>query len=175
MDDVATGAWKVLSQRPEVTALLGAFPPADPRPANAGRPWLFTGNILAQVSNSSASAVVLSDYGGWSAPPQLGSQRFRRLKVDVWTDPVRDAAGNVAVTESGTVARCLAVFDALHAVLQRTDPDTQVWGDLVTFACQLLTEPQPVQVADGDTQGMGIVMGTAVYGVSVAGRVSAFA
>lgn len=165
-DDVATGAWKYLSTVSDVTGALGVFPVGH---SSAGMPWLFSGNMLAQIKGSQSSAMVLTDYGGWSPPPQYGSQRFRRLRVDVWTDPVRDASGNITQTESNTVNRCLHVFRILNLYLQRHDPDTQTWGDLVTFGCQLLTEPQPAQIPDGDSQGAGVVMGTAFYGLGVAG------
>lgn len=168
-DDVATGAWKYLTQLSDVIAAVGSFPSGDPNVSIAGKPWIFTGNILQQMKGTQQSAVVLSDYGGWSPPPMYGTQRFRRLRVDVWTDPARDSSNNITITESNTVNRCLQVFAILHRHLQRRDSDTQTWGDLVTFACQLLTEPQPVQIPDGDSQGMGVVMGTAVYGVSFSG------
>ena len=168
-DDVGTAAWKYLSPMSQIAAVLGSFPSNDANPANAGMSYLFTGNILVTIKGTQQSAAVLSDFGGWSLPPLLGTQRFRRLRLDVWTDPTRDANGNIIVTESNTVNRCLHVFNVFHSTLQRTDMDTQTWGDMVTFSCQLLTEPTPAQVADGDSQGVGVVMGTAVYGVSFSG------
>jgi hypothetical protein len=168
-DDVGTGAWKYLLTVSAVTQALGSFPANDQNTSVAGKPWLFAGNMMAQIKGSQASAMVLTDYGGWSPPPQYGSQRFRRLRVDVWTDPVRDNYGNITTTEANTVNRCLHVFRILNLYLQRHDPDTQTWGDLVTFGCQLLTEPQPAQVTDGDSQGVGVVMGTAFYGLGISG------
>jgi hypothetical protein len=49
--------------------------------------------------------------------------------------------------------------------LQRTDPDTVVWGDLCTTGCQLLTDIQFLPVADGDW----LQRGTAYYGVYASG------
>lgn len=168
-DDVATGSFQWLSQFTDVTSAVGAFPAGDPNPGFANQPFLFAGNILKQMKGTSASAVVLNDFGGWQAPPQLGSQRFRRLRVDVWTDPLRDVNGNISVTLESTVNRCLQVFAIVHRHLHRRDSDTVLWGDLVVYGCQLLTEPQPSQIPDGDSQGMGVVMGSAVYGVYVGG------
>lgn len=174
-DDVATGSWKWLTQYSDVIAAVGSFPVGDSNPTIAGKPWVFTGNILVQMKGTQQSAVVLSDYGGWQVPVPYSTPRFRRLRVDVWTDPTRDSSNNINVTESATVNRCLHVFNVLHSHLQRTDPDTVLWGDLVTYSCQLLTEPQPQQIPDGDSQGTGVVMGTAVYGVSLSGWTDAVA
>lgn len=174
-DDVGTAAWKYLSPQASVAAVLGAFSESDSNPTIAGKPYLFSGNMLVTIKGTQASAAVVSDYGGWSLPPVLGGQRFRRLRLDVWTDPTRDAAGNINVTESNTVNRCLHVFNAFHNLLQRPDMDTQTWGDMVTFSCQILTEPTPAQVSDGDSQGVGLVMGTAFYGVSFSGWTDAVA
>ena len=168
-DTPATAAWKYLSLLGPVQAAVGSFPATDPVAGNAGKPWVFSGNMLVSVKGTQASAVVLSDMGGWQVPPMLGQQRFMRLRVDIWTDPQRDSLNNIITTESGTIARCLDVFKVVHSYLQRTDADTQTWGDLVTNSCQLLAEPQPAQVPDGDSPGMGVVMGTAVYGVSIVG------
>lgn len=164
IDDVGTGAWKYLSQFSDVTSLLGSFPSNDPIVANQNQPWLFTGDILTNIKGSSSIAVVVSDFGGWSPPPQLGSQRFRRLRVDIWVDPVR-SSGNVSSTSAATVNRGNQVFNAIHRHLHRRDPDTVVWGDLVTFGCQLLSEPQFALVPDGDWSQLG----SATYGVYIAG------
>lgn len=170
MDSVATGAVKYLLQFPDVTGVLGSFPANDPIPANAGQPWLFSDagtGVLARVESTSSSAVVLGDGGGWQPPPQLGTQRFRRLRVDVWTDPLRDSLNNISETSIYTLNRCLAVFNALHRRLQRTDPDAVLFGDMVTLACTLLTEPVVSPIVDGDN----MLRGTAYYGVFWSGWV----
>lgn len=165
MDDVGSGAAKYLSGFSDVTSLLGSFSLTDPVTGNQGQPYLFNSDLLVDLKGTTAAALVLSDFGGWSAPPMLGSQRFRRLRVDVYQDALRDAEGNVSVSTEGMVNLANAVFNAVQRHLHRRDPDTVVWGDLVTFACQLITEPQFVKVPDGDW-GM---LGTAYYGVSYSG------
>ena len=164
-DDVGTGAFRYLSGFSDVTSMLGSFSLTDPVAGNQGLPFLFAGDILVNMKGTSALAVVCNDFGGWSAPPQLGSQRFRRLRVDIWADPVRDAAGGVQVTTAGTVNRANALFTAVNNHLHRRDPDTVAWGDVVTFGCQLLTEPAWAQVPDGDW----LMYGSAVYAVYVGG------
>lgn len=173
MDDVASGAVKYLSGFSDVTALIGSFPLNDPVPANAGKPWLFSdtrgmdGNpgVLARLEGTSAAAVVCSDFGGWEVPPALGTLRFRRLRVDVWIDPNRDARGNITDSSSITSNRGLQVFAAVQFRLQRTNPDTVLWGDLVTVGCQLLVDAVFAPVTDGD----GLQRGTAYYGVATSG------
>jgi hypothetical protein len=165
VDNVGSGAAKYLSQFSDVTSLLGSFPLTDPVTGNAGQPWLFNGNILVDIKGSSAAALVLTDFGGWQAPPMLGSQRFRRLRVEVWVDAQRDALGNIITTSQGVINAGNVVFNAVHRRLQRRDPDTVMWGDMVTFACQLLTEPAFNRLPDGDWAMLGI----ASYGVSFSG------
>lgn len=168
MDDVASGAVKFLAGFGDVTSLLGAFPSDDPVAANARRPWLFSDNnqgVLATLEGSSAAAIVLSDFGGWDVPPMLGTLRFRRLRVDVWVDPARDANSNVTESSSITANRGLAVFAAAQFRLQRTDNDAIFWGDLCTVGCQLLTDVQFTPVPDGDW----LLRGTAFYGIACSG------
>lgn len=173
MDDVASGAVKYLTGFTDVTALLGSFPLGDPVTPNAGKPWLFSdtrqldGNpgVLTRLKGTSAAAIVCSDFGGWEVPPALGTLRFRRLRVDVWIDPNRDGSGNVSDSSSITSNRGLAVFAAAQFHLQRTDPDTVLWGDLVTVGCQLLVDIVFAPVTDGD----GLQRGTAYYGVAAGG------
>lgn len=176
MDDVGSGAFKYLSQLSDVTSLLGAFSMSDPVVANRGKPWLFNDTngggptsagpgVFVTVEGTSQAAVVLGDFGGWGLPPQLGTARFRRLRVDVWVDPARDANRNITESSAMTTNRGLSVFAAMQFHLQRTDPDVQLWGDLATLSCQLLTEPQFLMVPDGDY----LQRGTAYYGVSLAG------
>jgi len=168
VDDVASGAVRYLAAFPDVTGLLGAFPAGDPIAANAGQPWLFAdtnAGVLKVMEGSSAAAVVCGDFGGWSVAEPLGTLRFRRLRLDVWVDPVRDSGSNVTESSSLTTNRGLAVFAAVQFRLQRTDPDAVLWGNLVTTDCHLLTDIQFLPVPDGDM----LQRGTAYYGVSCAG------
>jgi hypothetical protein len=168
VDDVASGAVKYLSGFSDVTSLLGAFSVSDPNTGFAGRPWLFADNnqgVLKVMEGSSAAALVCSDFGGWDVPPPIGTVRFRRLRVDVWVDPLRDAQANVTETSSITANRGLAVFAAVQFRLQRTNPDAVLWGDLCTVGCQMLTDIQFLPVPDGDW----LMRGTAYYGVTCSG------
>jgi hypothetical protein len=168
VDDVASGSVKYLSGFSDVTSLLGAFPGTDPNPGFANAPWLFSDSnqgVLKVMEGSSASAVVCGDFGGWDVPPPLGTIRMRRLRVDIWTDPLRDANSNVTETSELTANRGMGVFNAVQFRLQRTDPDAVFWGDLCTVGCQLLTDIQFLPVTDGDW----LLRGTAYYGVQFSG------
>lgn len=165
MDNVASGGVKFLSQFTDFTGLLGAFPGNDPVTANQGKSWLFNGDILVNIKGTSAAAVVLSDAGGWSVPVPYSTMRFRRLRVDVWVDALRDSGGNITETSGDTGGRGMGVFNAAHFHLQRTDSDVVFWGDLSTLACQLLTEPLFARIPDGDWGQLG----TAYYGLTLAG------
>jgi hypothetical protein len=166
MDDVASGAVKYLSGFSDVTSLIGSFPLTDP--VNAGVPWLFSDNnqgVLKVMEGTSAAALVCGDFGPWDTPLPLSTIRYRRLRVDLWIDPARDASRNIAESSSITTNRGLAVFAAVHFRLQRTDPDAVFWGDLCTVGCQLLTDVMFGPVPDGDY----LQRGTAYYGVSASG------
>lgn len=169
-DTVATGARQYLAALSDVTAVLGAFSLTDTNPANAGQPFLFSDDLLVNILNyPSTIAVVLGDAGGWQVPQPLNTWRFRRLRVDFYVDPTRDSAGNVTETSALTRQRGLDAFRVFQRHLQRRDPDTVLWGDMVTMQCQLLTEPQfnEWQIASGS--GITTQVGTAFYGVSFSG------
>jgi hypothetical protein len=121
--------------------------------------------VLKVMEGSSSAALVCSDFGGWAAPEPLAGMRFRRLRVDVWVDPARDAGKNSTESSSLTANRGLAAFAAVHAVLQRKDADAIFWGDLCTIGCQLLTDIVFTPIPDGDN----LLRGTAYYGVGCSG------
>lgn len=165
MDDIASGCVRYLSGFSDVTSLLGSFSNSDPVTANQGRPWIFSGDPLVTLEGTSAAALVCIDLGGWQAPPQLGTWRFGRLVVQVYVDPARDGSRNITETSALTVNRGNAVFAAVQFRLQRTDPDTVTWGDMVTTGCQLLSDGQWAAVPDGDH----LLVKQAFYGVSWSG------
>jgi hypothetical protein len=165
VDDVASGCVQFLAQFPDVTSLLGSFSLTDPVTANQGKPWIFNSDPLVTLEGSSAAALVCSDSGGWQPPPQLGTWRFGRLSLQVYIDPARDANRNITETSAITKTRGDAVFNAVQFRLQRTNPDSVAWGDLVTTGCQLLSDGPWLPVPDGDH----LLVKQAFYGVSWSG------
>lgn len=180
-DTVATGCFKYLmtgnagGQFTSITGLLGSFPLSDPNVANAGQPWLFTGDLLVDIGNTSVTAAVLSDHGGFQPPQRMGTERFRRLRLDLYTDPLRDAENNVIETSSLIEARGMDVFRAFQSLLHRRDNDTITWGDMVTTGCLLLAEPDFIQMPSASGNQMSSQVGTAWYGVSFSGWLDAVA
>lgn len=167
-DDVASGAVQFLAQFPDITSLLGSFASNDPVSADVGKPWIFNADLLVTLEGASAAALVCSDEGGWQAPPQLGTWRFSRLGVAFYIDPARDSSRNITETSAITIVRGNAVFNAVQYRLQRTDPDTVLFGDLQTTGCQLLSDTKWVPVPDGDH----LLVKQAFYGVSWTGNVA---
>jgi len=169
-DTVATGSRQWLIQFSDITSLLGAFPNTDPVVANRNLPFLFTGDLFIDIRTyPGTTAAVLTDSGGWTVPQPLNTWRFRRLRLDIYVDPLRDGAGNITESSSLTAQRGMNVFRAFQARLHRRDPDTILWGDMVTLQSQLLTEPQFFQMPQASGSGLSTQVGTAYYGIAFSG------
>lgn len=171
MDDIGSGAVKFLSGLTAVTSALGSFPADDPNTTLQSKPWIFKDDLLVRMEGQSvfyttlALALVCSNGGGWSDPAPLSTPRFNRLQVDIYVDSLRDSGRSVTETSGAPKQRATTLFTLVNTFLHRTNPDMQLWGDLRTVGCQLLTEPKFVPMPDGD----GVYMGTAYYGAVVFG------
>lgn len=162
MDDVASGVRPYLiANFPTLISLLGSVPNTDPNPSNHGQPFIFRENLMFTLKGTGQSALVLTNAGGWGSSLELGSLRFSRLQVDIYTDSARDAGYNATQNPGGTVKRLEQVFSYLQSALHRVDPAAVIWGDLVTIGCTLLAEGQTHTAPDGDWMQMK----TAFYGV----------
>jgi hypothetical protein len=176
VDTVASGAVKYIQTLPDVLALVGSYSPSDPEAANQGLPWVFSGDLFQTIEGTSSAALVCSDFGHFSVAPPLTTPQFLRLAVAIWADPLRDGNGNVTESSGRTVARAREIFTTLNFHLHRTTGDPQLWGDVNTVGCQLLTGPNFMPVEDigaAHPAAPGFSsrphMGTAYYGVSVFG------
>jgi hypothetical protein len=167
MDDIGSAAVQYLTGVSTVTSLLGAFPDSDPVVSNRGRPYVFLDNQLVVLQGSGLASLVCSPVGGWTQPVPYGTERFMRLSVEFYVDPLRDASLNITESPGATILRGEALFSVVNSFLHRRDSDVQVWGDLVTVSCSLLSEGQFVQVptADGDW----LQHKQAFYGAGVSG------
>jgi len=150
MDDVASGAVRYLAQSSAIRSLLGFIPASDPNQANVGQPFIFRANLLATLEGTSQAAIVCSDFGGFEAPVEYSTQRFQRLSVEFYVDALRDSSNNVIESPGATAGRCNNIFSVVHGYLQRRDPETIVWGDLVTLGCALRAEGRTQPSPDGD-------------------------
>jgi len=154
-DDLIQGAVKYLLGCPDITAVLGAFP-------ETGTPWLFQHTLWCTVEGSQSTAAVIDRAGGWAGANAHNTMRFPRIVLQLYVDPLRDAAGNV--TDPGEAYRRIdAAFDAFDKRLHRAASGTQMWGTVRTIGCLRLGEPDAYPVPDGDG-GMRL---TTFYGLSV--------
>jgi hypothetical protein len=165
VDDIASGSVQYLAGFADITSLLGSFSVSDLITANAGKPWIFNADPLVTIEGSSEAALVCADFGGWQAPPQLGTWRFGRLGVFIYIDPARDSGRNITETSALTINRGNAIFAAVQFRLQRTDPDAVLWGDMVTTGCQLLSDGPWQMLSDGDH----LLVKQSFYGISFSG------
>jgi hypothetical protein len=162
VDNIAQAAVKYLAGQASVLAQLGTFPVGDPA---AGQAYLFQTELKVTLEGTSAAALVLTPAGSMAAPTLLGTARFQRLSVEIYVDPVRDANRNVVEDAALTGVRGDQVFSVVHARLQRTDPDTQEWGDMITSTCTLLLEGDFAAVSDGNM----MLRKQSFYGLTVNG------
>jgi hypothetical protein len=152
MDDVGSAAVQFLSGVSAITSLLGAFSESDPVQANQGVPYIFLENPLVVLQGSGQASLVCSVMGGWSTPVPGFTARFTRLSLEFYVDPQRDSSLNITESPGLTILRGERLFSVVNSYLHRRDSDAQVWGDLVTTGCTLLSEGQWIQLptADGD-------------------------
>lgn len=171
MDDVASAAYKYLSGVTAVTSLLGSFPGSDAVAVNRGKPYLFKDEMIVLLQGTQAACIVLSAMGSWNTADDLVTPRYPRLSVDIYVDPLR-AAGNVLETAGATKGRGETLFTTLNHYLHRTDPQPQIWGDMVTTSCKLMAAPQFALIV-GQNEGDRQVHGQAFYAVSFFGYTDA--
>jgi hypothetical protein len=183
-DDLASAAVKYLTTLQAVTSLVGSFPlPGDSSTVNAGTPFIFAEDLSVPIQGTSQAALVCSEGGGWQEPLDYSTAAYRRLGVEVFVDPQRDA--NLNVTESSAITRRRGRFllDTVRSYLHwaSLDPRIQVWGDLVIVGSQLLAEGEFFRLADtgaptGSTStysGDGIEWCQVYFGCCVYGRTDA--
>jgi hypothetical protein len=154
-DDLIQGAVKYLLAFPDVTTALTTYPD--------GTPWLFQHTLWAELEGSGGTAAVISRAGGWAAPNTYNTARFPRIALDIWADPIRDAANHV--TDPGEVQRRAdAAYQILDAHLHNAAAGDRMWGTVRTITCVRLAEPNVYTVPDGD----GLLRLETFYGITQA-------
>ncbi len=153
-DDLIQGAVKYLAGSTDATALLGRF--------GDGVPYLFQHELWTDMEGTGVCAAVVRRAGSWSGGNAHNRLRFPRIALDLWADPLRDAAGNT-IAPGEVYRRLETVYFAFDDLLHRPTGETQMWGDIRTIGCLRLGEPsEPLAVADGD----GLLRQTVYYAVS---------
>ncbi len=154
-DDLVQGAVKYLLGFYDVSTSLGVY-------ADTGAPWLFQHTLWVTVEGSSSTAAVIARAGGWAGANQHNTMRFPRLALEIYADPIRDAAGNI--TDPGEAYRRIeSVFDTFDRLLHRPASATQMWGEIRTIGSQRLGEPNVYPVPDGG----GVLRLETFYGLAI--------
>jgi hypothetical protein len=154
-DDAVQGCQKYLAQFPKIVNMLGQ--------GENGLPWLFNGDIYQNVASTSKAALVVRDAGSWGAPEPQTTAEFPRIAIEIWTDPPRDALGNVS-TPVHARTKAYRIYRQVDRILNRTTSAVVVWGDLITFGCQRLGNPSYLQNTTDDH----VLKLTVYYGVKCA-------
>ncbi len=154
-DDLVQGLVKWLLEFPDIAAVLGTYP-------DTSTPWLFQHSLWATVEGSQGTAAVVSRGGGWAGANEHNTMRFPRISLELYADPIRDAARNLS--DPGEVWRRIdAAFNAFDTRLHRPAGQDVRWGDVRTLGCLRLGEPSVYPVPDGE----GVLRLQCFYGVAV--------
>lgn len=160
--DVVQGCVQYLTQDDSVTSQLGSFTDATP--------WIFQDNIYQIVKGTSKAGLSIATRGGWQPPNLSHTTQFPRLWVGVYSDPSRDAEGNVSRQDATANARAVlaAVALKLHKPDQSpwltVDQMDYIWcGGQRVLKSLKLTEPDYLNVAEGD----GLILGSLTFALTV--------
>jgi hypothetical protein len=176
MTKLTLDARNYLAQDPNLRMLLGRSVSWDT--------WIFDTKPYAKIENSESSLIVINEAGNWQPRNQHNTERFPRLRVDIWSDPTRNTDKSVKVHDADDKIQAIhaVLTKHLHLVHQsvtRDDPawmgtpgSTHIWGtddqiedktgSFIVGSTEL-SGPELVNVTDSQ----GTRMGTLYYGVSV--------
>lgn len=153
MADFSKEATKFLISRPSVVAAVSQFP--------NGAPYIFHRKVGDNVEKANKTAIVLMD-GGYSGDPVRGhTNHFKRLRVEMWAGPLRDARG-LPINGSEGSDRLNAAYEALDKVFHRTSGKAQLWGSILSIASERIGDLVMYPVSDGEE----IMYGTVYYSVN---------
>lgn len=153
IDDISQGCYKFLLSKADVVASVGS---------EDSVPFIFNGNLYTTIQGKNAvTAIVITSAGGWGGPNTGNTAEFPRIGIEVWSDPPRDALGNVTQPiEARTQA--FATYHILDRYMHRPYGSAVYFGTVLTFSCVRLGEPLWVQNNTDDKVGKL----TVYYGVS---------
>lgn len=155
-DDLQGAAVKYLLSISEVVAAVGKFNITN-------KPFIFRDEMLVNLEDNeytAVSAIVVED-GGPIAVPTITRYRGRRLRITIWANGNRDAAGHLVDPKSVRL-KINDTFNVLDKYMHRTSPAIIPWSGIFTISSDRLIDlSEPVGVTDGD----GIMIASVYYAV----------
>ena len=146
MTELSLAVRNLLAQDEALRTLLGRSPTWDT--------WIFDETpIGVKVEGSQRSWIVVNEDGTWTTPNEHNTLGFPRIKIDIWSDPIRNADGSVKQFNARTKIKAIAklVNKHLHTVdMADNNGMPFVWGTaaeistktgVVVAASQRLTGP----------------------------------
>ncbi len=149
-------AVKYLLSISDVVNVVGKTPQTN-------KPYIFRDEEIVNLESGHyqpVSAIVVQDAGP-IVSLQLSRFRGRRLRITIWANGSRDVSGNLTGPKA-THDKIATTFAVLDRYMHRTSPETVVWGDYRTLACNRIIDlSEPIAVSEGD----GIMIASVYYEV----------
>lgn len=153
MASISRSATRFLISQPSVVATVSQ--------TDSGKPFIFHRKVADNVEKTGKAALVVMDGGYWGDSNDYNTERFKRIRLEFWVGPTRDAQGLVG-NSSDTEDRLDAIYNSVDKVLHRMNNEPQLWGDKWVLKSKRIGDLVFYPVNDG----IEICYGTAYYGVS---------
>ena len=125
-------------------------------------PFILQCSPQGLIEGTESGAVVIAIKGSWRSGSPLHPERFPKIEIEVWMDPVRDASGVATESFPEVTGRALDLWEAVDNLLHRNDGEDVMFGTLKIGGSDRLVEPTFIEVPDGT----GLVIGKALYGLT---------
>jgi hypothetical protein len=143
---------RMLLSHPEVTSLVRNDVKGE---------WIFAHAPQAEISSTGESMIVVRQIGPWAVPNRHNTMKFPRIRLEVWSDPSRDADGNISAKDAEE--RALALSAVCDNFLHLTAGPEATWGSTRVLTSYRLDEPVPISIPVTD----GAVMAVSSYAVTL--------
>ncbi len=153
MASISRSATRFLISQPSVVATVSQTP--------TGKPFIFHKRIADNVEKTGKAALVVMDGGYFGQGNDYNTERFKRIRLELWAGPARDAQGLV-INNSEAEDRLDDIYNAVDKVLHRVNNEPQLWGDRWVLTSKRIGDLVYYPVNDGTE----ICYGTAYYGIS---------
>lgn len=128
-DDPVQAIYSYILGFEDIVSLVGT--------SDDGTPFIYNGKIFHTMAGTQSCAIVVKDtYGSWAAPNSNNTALFPRIQIEVWSDPPRDADGNVTqIAEARTRANAVwqQVNGHLHVPYNKlivNEPSLVIYGSV---------------------------------------------